>query len=75
MPTIDYGTVFTGKQKIGALAAAVTLDDLKAATEETIDELVGLIRDLSDAQIVAIATDPAAEGGVGWNVGLSWPKS
>ncbi len=69
MPTIDYGTVFTGKQKIGGLAAAVTLDDLKAATEEAIDEMVGLIRDLNDAQIVAIATDPAAEGGVGWNVG------
>ena len=66
---IDYSPIFTGQRKIGELAADVTLDDLKAATDGQIDEMLGLIRDLSDAQAVVIAADPEAEGGVGWNVG------
>ena len=66
---IDFTAVFSGQRKVADLAADVTLDDLKAATDAQIDEMLGLIRDLSDAQAVALANDPEAEGGVGWNVG------
>ena len=33
-----------------------------------IDEMLNLIRDLKDAQVVFVASDPQAEGGIGWNV-------
>lgn len=65
---IDFSAVFSGQRKIGELAADVTLAELKAADTQQIDEMVGLIRDLSDAQAVFVASDPAAEGGIGWNV-------
>lgn len=66
---IDFSPVFSGQRKISDLAADVTLDDLRAETDAQIDEMLSLIGDLTDAQAVAIANDPAAEGGVGWNVG------
>lgn len=66
---IDYSPVFSGQRRIGEFAADVTLAELKAATDAQIDEMLGLIRDLTDAQAVAIASDPEAEGGIGWNVG------
>lgn len=65
---IDFSAVFSGQRKIGELAADVTLAELKAADTQQIDEMVGLVRDLSDAQAVFVASDPAAEGGIGWNV-------
>lgn len=66
---IDYSPIFSGQRTVADLANDVTLDDLKATTDAQIDEMLGLIRDLSDEQIVAIASDPQAEGGIGWNVG------
>ncbi len=66
---IDFNAVFSGQRKIGELAADVTLAELKAADTQQIDEMVSLIRDLSDAEVVFVASDPAAEGGIGWNVG------
>jgi hypothetical protein len=66
---IDFNAVFTGQKRIGDLAADVSLEELKAATDAQIDEMLGLIRDLSDAQAAFVAADPEAEGGVGWNVG------
>lgn len=65
---IDFTGVFSGQRKISDLAAAVTLDDLKVTTNAQIDEMVALIHGLSDAQVVFVASDPEAEGGVGWNV-------
>lgn len=66
---IDFTPVVTGQRKVADLATDVSLDDLKTATDAQIDEMLVLIRDLSDAQAVALANDPEAEGGVGWNVG------
>lgn len=66
---IDFTAIFNGQQKIGELAVDVTLDELKAATTQQIDEMVSLIRHLSDAQVAFVAADPAAEGGIGWTVG------
>lgn len=65
---IDYTPVTNGQQKIADLAAEITLADLKNTTNEQIDLLVTLLRDLSDAQVVFVAADPEAEGGIGWNV-------
>lgn len=65
---IDFTEVFNGQRKIADLAADVTLADLKAATDAQIDEMVTLIRDLSDAHVVFVAADPQAEGSIGWNV-------
>jgi hypothetical protein len=65
---IDFTAVTSGQQKIADLAANITLDALKAATHAQIDELVAMTRGLSDAQVVFVAADPEAEGGVGWNV-------
>lgn len=66
---IDFSPVFRGERKIADLAAGVSLDELKATTTEQIDLMVSLVRDLTDAQATFVASDPAAEGGVGWNVG------
>jgi DinB superfamily len=65
---IDFSAVFSGQKRIADLAAEITLADLKAATDAQIDAILALIRDLSDAQSVFVASDPEAEGGVGWNV-------
>ena len=65
---LDFTAVFTGHRKIAELATDVTLADLQAATDAQIAEMVTLIRDLSNAAIVFVAADPAAEGGIGWNV-------
>lgn len=65
---IDFSPVFNGKRKVADLTPDITLDDLKAATDAQIDEMLNLIRDLSDEQVVFVASDPQAEGGIGWNV-------
>jgi len=65
---IDFTTVNTGQQKVADLATDVSLANLKAATNVQIDAMLSLIRDLSDAQVVFVASDPQAEGGIGWNV-------
>jgi DinB superfamily len=65
---IDFTPVFTGQRKIAELAPDITLADLKAATDAQIDEMLTLSRALPDAQVVFVASDPQAEGGIGWNV-------
>lgn len=65
---IDFSGVFSGQRKIADLAANVTLADLKTATDVQIDTMVELIQALPDAQVVFVAADPQAAGGIGWNV-------
>jgi hypothetical protein len=66
---IDYSALASGQRKIADLAADITLNDLTTTTNEQIDTMVALIRDLTDAQAVFVAHDPEAEGGLGWTVG------
>ena len=66
---IDYSAVSSGQKRISDLANDVNHDDLKQATDAQIDEMLSLVRDLSDAQAAFVAADPEAEGGIGWNVG------
>lgn len=65
---IDFSSVTSRERRLSDLAPEVSLGDLKAATDAQIDEMIGLVRDLSDAQATFVASDPEAEGGVGWNV-------
>ncbi len=65
---IGFSMVTGGHERISDLAGRVTLGELTAATDAQIDAMVGLIRDLSDAQTVFVASDSEADGGVGWNV-------
>src|SRR4051812_3142765 len=65
---IDFSSVARGERRISDLAPDVTLGDLKAASDAQIDEMLDLIRNLSDAQAVFVASDPEAEGGIGWNI-------
>jgi hypothetical protein len=65
---INFTPVSSGQQKIADLAADLTVADLKAATEAQIDAMATMIADLSDAQVGFVASDPEAEGGIGWNV-------
>lgn len=65
---IDFTDVFNGQRKLADFAADVTLADLQVANHAQIDEMVSLIRDLADHHVVHIASDPEAEGGIGWNV-------
>jgi hypothetical protein len=65
---INYTAVFSGQRRIGDVASDVTLDDLQIATNTQIAEMATMVRDLSDAQVVFVAPDSKAEGGVGWNV-------
>lgn len=69
MPAVDFSSVFSGQRKVAELAHEVSLAQLKAATDEYIDEMAGLIRGLSDAQVAAVAADPDGENGTGWNAG------
>ena len=65
---IDFSAIASGERRIADLAEEVGLHELKAATNEQIDEMLGLIHDLSDAEVVFVASDPEAENSVGWNV-------
>ena len=62
---INYTAVFSGQRRIGDVASDVTLDDLQIATNTQIAEMATMVRDLSDAQVVFVAPDSKAEGGVG----------
>ncbi|MEZ4621089.1 MAG: hypothetical protein R2867_37075 [Caldilineaceae bacterium] len=61
---IDFDSVFNGQRKIGELAADVTLAELKGSRHAADRRMVRLIRDLSDAEVVFVASDPEAEGGL-----------
>lgn len=73
---IDFAPVKSKEIKYADLAAQVTRDDLRIASDESIDYMLSLIADLDDAAIVFepvddSANDPYAtdgEEGIAWNV-------
>jgi hypothetical protein len=65
---LDFAPVTRGERRLADMAPTVTLLDLQAATNAQIDMMLTLIRDLSDAQTQAVAADPEAPDGIGWNV-------
>jgi hypothetical protein len=65
---IDFSPVWRGETKLAEFAPQFQVHDMIAAVNAQIDAYVALIRDLTDAQVTSLASDPEAEGGVGWNV-------
>lgn len=65
---IDFSAIRAGEQTFADLAGSLTVQDLKTATNEQIDDMIGQIEPLNDDQIVFVVSDPEAEGGIGWNV-------
>lgn len=74
---IDLAALFTGDAKPFEMAEQLTLDDLRRASDESIDMLLSLLEGLSDADVVFDpvddeANDPYAvegEENIGWNFG------
>ncbi|GAB4319821.1 MAG: hypothetical protein Kow00117_09460 [Phototrophicales bacterium] len=73
---IDFSPLDNNEMKLLAFAAQYTIDDLRRATNESIDYLLKLIEDLTDEDVVFEPIDPdandpyAAEGEqhIGWNI-------
>ena len=58
---IDFTPVRNGDVKFDAFAQQFTKEDLRAATNASIDLLLDIIRDAGDAQIAYIPHDPLAD--------------
>jgi hypothetical protein len=57
---IDFSRVDNKEIKMAALAETVTIDDLRQATNESIDFLISIIEDATDEEIAFIPDDPVA---------------
>jgi hypothetical protein len=58
---IDFTPVRNGNLKLDAFAQQFSLEDLRAATNASIDLILDIIKDADDAQIVYIPDDPLAD--------------
>ncbi len=73
---IDFAAVERNELKLIELGARLTLDDLRAATRFSIDRMLELIADLSDAAVTFDPVDPdahdpyavAGEETIGWSL-------
>jgi hypothetical protein len=74
---IDFKPVKDGEMKMAEYAAQFSIDDLRQATNDSVDYLLVLINDMTDVDIVFDpvdegANDPYAvegEENIGWNIG------
>ena len=74
---IDFKPVKDGEMKMAEYAAQFSIDDLRQATNDSVDYLLVLINDMTDADIVYDpvdegANDPHAvegEENIGWGIG------
>lgn len=75
--SIDFTPVENGEIKLGDLANTISIDDLRHATNESVDLLLEMVRDLNDEDIVFDPVDPNAndpyatkgEEEIGWSIG------
>jgi len=74
----DFSSVHSGAVKLGDFARPFQVEDIHAATNASVDHLLGIIRDVrSDAEISFIPYDPEAndshavpeERNIGWSLG------
>ncbi|MBZ0291271.1 MAG: DinB family protein [Anaerolineae bacterium] len=73
---IDFAPVKSGAMKLFEYSQQFNIDDLRAATNDSVDLLLDIIRDMNDADVVFDPEDPeahdpyAAEGEehIGWNM-------
>lgn len=61
MALLDLGKMFEEKKKPLEVAQALTLDDLRAYTNESIDTLLGFLDGLTDADVTFDPVDPLAD--------------
>jgi hypothetical protein len=74
---LDFSPVNNGTIKLIDLARPLNIDDLRAATNTSIDAMLNIIADLDDLGIAFIPDDPDAydrdappeEQYIGWNIG------
>jgi hypothetical protein len=64
----DFSPFHRGERKLETFIPEFTHPQLIDLTNTQIDEYLHLTADLTDAEITAVAHDPEAEGGIGWNV-------
>jgi hypothetical protein len=57
---LDFRSVRDKKTTLSELVAGLTLDDLRALTNEMIDTMLGMIAGCVDADVVFVPSDPAA---------------
>ena len=57
---LDFKAVRAEKTTLAELVAGLTLDDLRALTNEMIDAMLGMIAGCVDADVVFVPSDPAA---------------
>ncbi len=75
--TIDFKPLTDGQMKLRAYADQFTIDDLRRATNDSIDFLLSLIDGMNDADIVFTPVDPdandahaaAGEENIAWGMG------
>lgn len=73
---IDFSPVNNGEMKMLEYSRRFSVTDLKAATHASIDFILGIIRDMNDAQVTFIPYDPHAndphavpgEEHIGWSL-------
>lgn len=73
---IDFTPVTAGSMTIRAFAGRFSVDDLRAATNASVDAMLALIAPLGDAEVVFEPRDPdahdpfavAGEEHIGWNI-------
>lgn len=73
---IEFSTILSGDKKMIDIAQAVTLDDLRQMTNQSIDRMLELIADLDDHDITFDPVDPDAydahavegEEKIGWSI-------
>ncbi len=65
---IDFTPINTNQMKMLEFSQQFAIADLATATQESIDIIHDLIKDLNDEQAVFIANDVEADGEIGWNV-------
>lgn len=77
LTTIDFTPWFNKEKKLDELGLNLTIDDLRNATNESIDYLLSLLDGLTDADVAFEPNDPEAhdeyategEEHIGWTIG------
>ncbi len=73
---LDFAPVIDNQMNMLEFSKHFSVDDLKAATNESIDTLIKIVRGLNDAQVVFLPFDPEAddphakpgEEKIGWSI-------
>ena len=74
---IDFSPVANGDMKLLEFSQQFSVDDLRRVTNDSIDLILDIIKDLNDAEVVFEPSDPEAddpyavegEEKIGWNIG------